>query len=118
LGWLAITLFTLRPERSMADFRQHTLDFVRPRMVMMPAVLGFRDYAVTGTQSGATAEWDAIEVIEITNPEAFERDNSGPHGAAITEDWLTWVEQFTVLFCENLAAHKPSDVRGSAGVAT
>lgn len=108
MGWLAITLFTLRPERSMEDFREHTLAFVRPEMMKMPAVLGFRDYAVTGTQDGATSEWDAVEVIEITNPEAFERDNNGEHGTSITRDWLTWVDRFTVLYCENLAAHEPT----------
>jgi hypothetical protein len=101
----------------MEDVRQHTLEFVRPRMMMMPAVLGFRDYAVIGTQSGATAEWDGVEVIEISTPEAFERDNNGPHGAAITTDWLTWIDRFTVLFCENLAAHVPAGSAESPGTA-
>lgn len=105
MGWLAITLFTLREDRSLTDFRNHSMEFVRPEMMKMPSVLGFRDYAVTGTLNGSRALWDAVEVIEISSPEAFDRDNSGPHGQRVAEDWLAWVDKFEVLFCQNLAAH-------------
>lgn len=105
MSWLAITLFTLREGKALDDFRQHSIEFVRPGMMKMPSVLGFRDYAVTGTLDQRKAKWDAVEVIEISSPEAFDRDNSGPHGQQVADDWLKWVDQFEVLFCQNLAAY-------------
>jgi hypothetical protein len=104
MSWLAITLFKLRPERSVADFRAHSLESVRPGMMRLPSVLGFRDFAVTGTMAGTSPSCDAVELIEITDPASFERDNQGEQGALVTRDWLPWVESFEVLYCRNLAA--------------
>lgn len=64
-----------------------SLEFVRPEMMKMPSVLGFRDYAVTGTLGGGEAPRDAIKVIDLSSPEAFERENSGSYGQRIAADW-------------------------------
>lgn len=105
MSWVAITLFTLREGRSIDAFRLHSLEFVRPEMMKMPSVLGFRDFAVTGTLDGSSTPWQAVEIIEVIDPTSFDADNRGEHGARITRDWLRWVDRFDVLFCHNLAAH-------------
>lgn len=96
--------FALRDDRSLPAFREHSLELVRPEMMKMPFVLGFCDYAVAGTRGGGEAPRDAIEVIDLSSPEAFEWENSGPYVQRIPADWRASAEDVEVPFCMNPAA--------------
>jgi hypothetical protein len=98
---IAITLFTLRPGRTVEQYRDFARDVIRPGMVRMPAVLGFLDYEVVGSLEDDDGI-ELVELIEITSPDDFNRDNEGPVGAPIAEQWLEWVTSFRVLFVRDL----------------
>ncbi len=100
--WLAITLFNLRPGASVESYRQYTRTFVRPGMRAMPSVLGFRDFEGLQLLDGSASPWGLVEVIEISSPEEFVRDNESMPGKAVADDWATWVEDFRVVVCRDL----------------
>jgi len=97
----AITLFTLDPDRSVADYRAFSRDVIRPGMVTMPSVRGFLDYEVTDSLE-SDGGIQLVELIEITSPEEFNRDNEGVLGAPIAAAWSEWVSTFRVLFVRDL----------------
>ncbi len=99
---LALTLFRLKAGHTVQEYRAYTESTIRPGMNAMPSVLGFRDFEVTGVMAGSGGGWQLIEVIEITSEEDFERDNAQPPGKHVADDWATWVEEFTVLWCQEL----------------
>ena len=98
----ALTLFRLKHGRTVEEYRAYTRAKLRAGMNAMPSVLGFRDLAITGVMAGSDGGWQLVEVIEITSPEEFERDHAVPVGKAVADEWAGWVEDYSVLWCENL----------------
>jgi hypothetical protein len=99
---LALALFRLKPGRTVDEYRAYSERFIHPGMNAMPSVVRFRDLAITGTMDGSTGGWDLVELIDITSAEDFERDHAGPPGKDVADDWATWVEEYTVLWCDPL----------------
>ena len=99
---LALTLFRLKPGRTVEEYREYTVSTIRPGMNAMPSVLGFRDLEITGVMAGSDGGWQLIELIEITSEAEFEQDNTQPPGKDVADDWATWVEEFSVLWCREL----------------
>jgi hypothetical protein len=108
----AITLFALNSDRTVADYRAFSEEVIRPGMVTMPAVIGFLDYEVAGSLEG-DGGIQLVELIEITSPEEFIRDNDGPLGAPIAAEWSKWVSTFRVLFVRDLEFSAISRARSS-----
>lgn len=106
--YFALTLFQLKEGRSIEAYRAFALDYIRPRMLDMDAVLGFVDVEVVD-HLVATDGWQLVEIMHITSPTDFNRDNEAPAGAAVAAHWEEWVEDFRVLFVRDLAA-SPSSV--------
>ncbi len=104
---LAITLFTLKPDRTVADYVEYSNRFIKPGMLAMPAVKGFRDFHVLGSYDGAEPSATLVELIEIESVEAFKRDNESEPGVSVASDWATWVSSFEVLFCSEIVAPSP-----------
>lgn len=101
-----VALFKLRSGRSVAEYRELSLDVIRRGMFAMPSVIGFEDFAVTGLMGGGTSEWDLAEIVEITSPEAFERDNTELPGKEIADTWNEWVASSSVVYLTDLADHR------------
>ncbi|AQP44671.1 hypothetical protein [Tessaracoccus flavus] len=66
-------------------------------------MVGFEDFVATGLMGGGTSEWDLAEIVEITSPEEFERDNSEMPGKEIADTWNDWVASSSVLYLTDLA---------------
>ena len=98
---LALTLFRLKPGRTVDDYRAYTEAKLHDGMNAMPSVVRFRDLAITGAMAGS-ADWDLVELIDITSPEDFEQDHVGPPGKDVADEWATWVEDYVVLWCDPL----------------
>lgn len=101
-AWVAITLFNLAPGRDVGRYRQYSDAVIRPGMRAMPSVVRFRDYEAVRLLDGTTSPWQLVEIIEITSPEEFLRDNETLPGKAVADDWATWVAEFKVLVCGDL----------------
>lgn len=100
--WLAITLFNLLAGRDVDSYRRYSDDFIRPGMLAMPSVVGFRDYEALQWLDSSASPWQLVEVIEITSPKEFVHDNETMPGKAVADDWSTWVSDFKVLVCKDL----------------
>lgn len=98
---LAVTLFTLKSDRTLSEYREFTRQVIRPGMTRMPAVIGFLDYEVIGSLEGDGGT-QLVELIEISSQEEFLRDNEGPTGAPIASAWSEWVADYRVLFVRDL----------------
>ena len=98
----AYTLFNLKSDKNPVEYRQWALTEVHPRMLKMSSVLAFRDYQVVGAMNGAQPQYEFVEEIEITTPEAFEGDHVGGDGEKLAKEWLTWVSDFTVIYCREI----------------
>lgn len=98
-----VALFKLKSGRSVEGYRELSLDVIRDGMFSMPSVIGFEDFVVTGLMGGGTAEWDLAEIVEITSPEEFERDNAELPGKEIADTWNEWVASSCVLYLTDLA---------------
>ena len=98
-----VALFKLKSGRSVEGYRELSLDVIRSGMALMPSVIGFEDFVVTGLMGGGTSEWDLAEVVEITSPEEFERDNAELPGKEIADTWNEWVASSCVLYLTDLA---------------
>lgn len=102
-GSFAITLFSLQDGRTAEDYRRFAIEYIRPNMMKMDAVLGFIDHEVVGS-IGGTDGWNFVEIIHISSPEEFARDNDAPAGAVVAAAWNEWVKDFRVLFTRDIAA--------------
>lgn len=100
--YFALTLFSLKPGRTIEGYRAFALDFIRPRMIEMDAVLGFVDVEVVDHLAGDDG-WQFVEIMHISSPEDFKRDNESAEGAITAAAWNEWVESFRVLFVRDLA---------------
>lgn len=101
---LAITLFRLVPERSVEEYVAYSDAVIKPGMMAMPAVTGFRDFRVLESYDGAEPSATLVELIEIESIAAFKRDNESEPGASVAAGWATWVSSFEVLFCAEMPA--------------
>lgn len=99
---LALTLFRLKPGRTVDEYRAYTEAKLHDGMNAMPSVVRFRDLEITGAMVGSTAGWDLVELIDVTSPADFERDHEGPPGKDVADEWSTWIEDYTVLWCDPL----------------
>lgn len=100
---IALTLFELKPERTVEDYLEYSRTYVKPGMAAMPSVLGFRDFVVARNYEGAEPSTQLVEVIEISDEAGFRRDNETGDGLAVATDWATWCTSFEVLFCEEIS---------------
>lgn len=98
-----VALFKLKPERSVGEYRTLSLEMIRAGMAGMPSVVGFEDFAVSGMMGGGSSRWDAVEIVEITSPEEFERDNRELPGSQIADTWNEWVAESEVIYLTDLA---------------
>ena len=99
---LAVTLINLKSNRSPDVYKRYSKSFIKPGMNAMPSVKRFRDFLVTGAMGGGETRWQLMEVIEITSPAEFERDNNQDPGKKVADDWATWVEDYRVLYCDEI----------------
>lgn len=98
-----VALFTLKPERSVGEYRALSLEMIRAGMESMPSVIGFEDFVVSGMMGGASSRWDLAEIVEITSPEEFERDNRELPGSNVADTWNEWVAESEVIYLTDLA---------------
>lgn len=98
-----VALFKLKPGRTVEGYRELSLDVIRKGMSAMPSVVGFEDFAVSGLMGGGKSEWDLAEIVEITSPAEFERDNTEMPGKEIADTWNDWVESSSVIYLTDLA---------------
>mgnify|MGYP001407753354 CR=1 FL=1 len=99
---IAITLFSLKDKESTEQYKKWSLSSVRPRMIMMNSVKGFIDYSVVGLLNHSGIEYNFIEIIEITNRKEFEDDNSKGLGLELANEWNDWVDDYSIIFCEDI----------------
>ncbi|GAA3932205.1 hypothetical protein [Microbacterium soli] len=99
---LALTLFRLRPGVTVEEYVDYSNSFIKPGMLAMPSVRGFRDFRVLSRYDGSTSQTELIEVIEIESIEAFKHDNETGSGGEVAADWAGWVDDFDVLFCAEI----------------
>jgi hypothetical protein len=104
----AITLFRLKPERSITEYVRFSQEHVRDGMRRFPSVRGFRDYAITDALVSDDG-WQLVELIAVSSPEDFLRDNEGAVGQRLAQEWETWVESYRVLFIRDLLPEEPTD---------
>lgn len=71
-------------------------------MSTMSSVRSFRDFYAVGTMQGAPPPYQLMEFIEIGGKEQFERDNSEMPGKAIADKWAEWVQDWTVVYLEEI----------------
>ncbi len=99
---LALTLFRLTADHSVDEYVEYSQRFIKPGMLAMPSVLGFRDLRVLESYDGAEPSATLIELIEIESVEAFKHDNESEPGLSVATDWATWVDSYEVLFCAEI----------------
>ena len=99
---IAITLFTLKDKNNIEKYKEWALSDVRPRMMLMDSVKGFLDYTVTGYFNHDGVKYDFIEIIEITSQKDFEEDNLKGLGLELANEWIEWVEDYSLIFCEDI----------------
>ncbi len=98
----AFTLFNIKPNVPIEEYRRWSLEQVHPRMLRMPSVLAFRDYEVGDIAWGGQSPYQFVEEIEISSPEEFERDNNEGDGAVLAQEWQSRVSNYVVIFCHEL----------------
>jgi hypothetical protein len=94
----AIALFQLKKCFMKEDYEHWAGQYIRPKMLLIEAVIGFSDYRIVSPESFG---YDFVEVIEITDRKSFENDNSVGIGLEIANEWLEWIDKFTILYCED-----------------
>jgi hypothetical protein len=99
---IALTLFKLKKEKTAPEYVLYSQDVIKQAMAAMPSVKGFRDAVVIGTLDGSPSQWDLVEIIDVTSAGEFARDNAEPPGSEAAADWLSWVDNYVVLFGEEI----------------
>jgi len=99
---IAIALFTLKPGRTVDGYRAFSREVIRDGMAQMPSVRGFKDYAVSSAMTATDGGWQLVEVVHITSPDEFTRDNQELPGLSTAEAWNEWVDETVVLFLDEL----------------
>ena len=94
----AITLFKIQEEKQVEDYLEWSKLNIRPRMLEIESVIEFKDYFITNSQDSG---YDYVEVIKISNINDFENDNKKTIGLKIANDWLEWVDNYKIIYCEN-----------------
>lgn len=98
-----VALFKLKPERSVGEYRTLSLEMIRAGMEAMPSVVGFEDFVVSGMMGGGSSRWDLAEIVEITSPAEFERDNRELPGSDVADTWNEWVAESEVIYLTDLS---------------
>lgn len=65
-------------------------------MLELPSVHGFQDGTATGRLGGAPAEWDGLQLIEISSSEEFEADHEVSPGKEGAARWMEWIDDYEV----------------------
>ena len=94
----AITLFKIQEEKQVEDYLEWSKLNIRPRMLEIESVINFKDYYITNSQDSG---YDFVEVIKISNINDFENDNKKTIGLKIANDWLEWVDNYKIIYCDN-----------------
>ena len=94
----AITLFKIQEEKQVEDYLEWSKLNIRPRMLEIESVIEFKDYYITNSQDSG---YDCVEVIKISNINDFENDNKKTIGLKIANDWLEWVDNYKIIYCDN-----------------
>ena len=94
----AITLFKIQEEKQVEDYLEWSKLNIRPRMLEIESVIEFKDYFITNSQDSG---YDYVEVIKISNINDFENDNKKTIGLKIANDWLEWVDNYKIIYCDN-----------------
>ena len=94
----AITLFKIQEEKQVEDYLEWSKLNIRPRMLEIESVIEFKDYYITNSQDSG---YDFVEVIKISNINDFENDNKKTIGLKIANDWLEWVDNYKIIYCDN-----------------
>ena len=94
----AITLFKIQEKKQVEDYLEWSKLNIRPRMLEIESVIEFKDYFITNSQDSG---YDYVEVIKISNINDFENDNKKTIGLKIANDWLEWVDNYKIIYCDN-----------------
>ena len=94
----AITLFKIQEKKQVEDYLEWSKINIRPRMLEIESVIEFKDYYITNSQDSG---YDFVEVIKISNINDFENDNKKTIGLKIANDWLEWVDNYKIIYCDN-----------------
>ena len=94
----AITLFKIQEKKQVEDYLEWSKLNIRPRMLEIESVIEFKDYYITNSQDSG---YDFVEVIKISNINDFENDNKKTIGLKIANDWLEWVDNYKIIYCDN-----------------
>ena len=85
-------------EKQVEDYLEWSKLNIRPRMLEIESVIEFKDYYITNSQDSG---YDYVEVIKISNINDFENDNKKTIGLKIANDWLEWVDNYKIIYCDN-----------------
>lgn len=99
-----VSYFALAPGDTIESYRRWSLATVRPIMRAMPSVVSFLDFAVTGSMDAGAETWDGCEVIEVTDFDAFERDNVAGEGGVLAKAWRERLASWSIGYLEDLEA--------------
>jgi hypothetical protein len=82
---IAVTLFRLKPERTIEEYRTFSSEVIGPGKRQLPSCISFLDGASLRQMGGTPAGGDGleIEIIRITSSEEFEADHEVPPGKEI-----------------------------------
>ena len=94
----AITLFKIQEKNKLRITWNGQKLNIRPRMLEIESVIEFKDYYITNSQDSG---YDFVEVIKISNINDFENDNKKTIGLKIANDWLEWVDNYKIIYCDN-----------------
>ena len=94
----AMTLFKIQEKKQVEDYLEWSKLNIRPRMLEIESVIEFKDYYITNSQDSG---YDFVEVIKISNINDFENVNKKTIGLKIANDWLEWVDNYKIIYCDN-----------------
>lgn len=95
-------LFNLKPDRKLEDYIKWTLEVNHPDAKRIQTIKAFHDYVTVGAPPGVTPAWQFLEEVEVTDFDAYWAELRNPSRAANSAAWRDWVQDFSVLFTEQI----------------
>jgi hypothetical protein len=91
-----VTRFRLHEGDTLTSYREWSLSYLRPVLRSYPSVVSFRDFSIQGE------EWDGVELIEVTDFDAFAHDDSTGEGEKLAAAWRERVAGYSIDRLEDL----------------
>lgn len=82
----------LKPGVKAEDYEQWVREFDYPTARNLPSIISYRNYRLRGPLRKADVHYDYLEVIEITDREAYRRDLEGPGAAELRRQIVNYLQ--------------------------